>query len=92
MAMGTIRGSGKLGEYTRSMGGVNASIVEFVHAMPVVRTFNVTRRVIGETKAAIDDAAGHEAQWGREFIPLFTAFFVFVSSPVLTILPLGLLR
>ena len=91
MAIGTSRGSGKLGEYTRSMGRMNASIVEFVHAMPVVRTFNGTRRVFGETKAAIDDAASYEAQWGREFIPLFTAFFVLVSSPVLTILPLGLL-
>ena len=91
MAIGTSRGSGKLGEYTRSMGRMNASIVEFVHAMPVVRTFNGTRRVFGETKAAIDDAARYEAQWGREFIPLFTAFFVLVSSPVLTILPLGLL-
>ena len=91
MAIGTSRGSGKLGEYTRSMGRMNASIVEFVHAMPVVRTFNGTRRVFSETKAAIDDAASYEAQWGREFVPLFTAFFVLVSSPVLTILPLGLL-
>ncbi len=70
---------------------MNASIVEFVRAMPVVRTFNGTGRVFGETQAAINDAARYEAQWGREFLPLFTAFFVLVSSPVLTIVPLGLL-
>ena len=91
MAIGVSRGSGKLGLYTEAMARMNASIVEFVRAMPVVRTFNGTGRVFGETKAAIDDAAAYEAQWGREFLPLFTAFFVLVSSPVLTIVPLGLL-
>ena len=91
MAIGVRRGSGKLGLYTQAMGRMNASIVEFVRAMPVVRTFNGTGRVFGETQAAIDDAARYEAQWGREFLPLFTAFFVLASSPVLTIVPLGLL-
>ncbi|MCY3656721.1 MAG: ABC transporter ATP-binding protein [Chloroflexi bacterium] len=91
MAIGVRRGSGKLGLYTQAMGRMNASIVELVRAMPVVRTFNGTGRVFGETKAAINDAARYEAQWGREFLPLFTAFFVLVSSPVLTIVPLGLL-
>ena len=91
MAIGTSRGGDKLGEYTRSMSRMNASIVEFVHAMPVVRTFNGTRRVFGETKAAIDDAAAYEAQWGREFLPIFTVFYVLITSPILTIVPFGLL-
>ena len=69
---------------------MNASIVGFVHAMPVVHTFNGSRRVFGETKEAVDDAARYEAQWGREFLPMFAAFFVLVS-PALTIIPLGLL-
>jgi ATP-binding cassette subfamily B protein len=46
--------------------------------------------VFGETKAAIDDAARYEAEWGREFLPTFTAFYVVLSSPILTILPVGL--
>lgn len=90
MAIGTSHGSGKMGEYTRSMARMNASIVEFVRAMPVVRTFNGTRRVYGETRAAINDTVQYEADWAREIIPVFTAFYVLVSSPVLTILPLGL--
>ncbi|MCY4109854.1 MAG: ABC transporter ATP-binding protein, partial [Chloroflexi bacterium] len=91
MAMGMKHGSGKLGEYTRSMARMNASIVELVRAMPVVRTFNGTRRVFGETKAAIDGAAHYEAEWGRELLPMFTAFYVLVTSPVVTIVPIGLL-
>ena len=91
MALGAGRGSGKLGEYSRSMARMNASIVEFVRAMPVVRTFNGTGRVFGETKTAIEHAAEYESEWGREFLPMFTVFYVLVTSPILTILPLGLL-
>ena len=91
MAFGAGRGSGKLGEYTRSMARMNASIVEFIRAMPVVRTFNGTGRVFGETKTAIEHAAEYESEWGREFLPMFTVFYVLVTSPILTILPLGLL-
>ena len=90
MGIGMTRGSAKLTEYTRSMARMNASVVEFVRAMPVVRTFNGTRRVFGETKAAIDDAAQYEADWAREFLPMFTAFFVILTSPILTIVPAGL--
>ena len=90
MGIGMTRGSAKLTEYTRSMARMNASVVEFVRAMPVVRTFNGTRHVFGETKAAIDDAAQYEAEWAREFLPSFTAFFVILTSPILTILPIGL--
>ena len=90
MGIGMTRGSAKLTEYTRSMARMNASVVEFVRAMPVVRTFNGTRRVFGETKAAIDDAARYEAEWAREFLPSFTAFFVILTSPILTIVPVGL--
>ncbi|MXY21564.1 MAG: ABC transporter ATP-binding protein [Dehalococcoidia bacterium] len=91
MALGAGRGSGKLGEYSRSMARMNALIVEFVRAMPVVRTFNGTGRVFGETKTAIEHAAEYESEWGREFLPMFTVFYVLVTSPILTILPLGLL-
>jgi ATP-binding cassette subfamily B protein len=90
MAIGIRRGSAKLGVYTASMARMNASVVEFVRAMPVVRTFNGTRRVFGETKEAIDDAARYQAEWGREFLPMFTVFYVLVTSPILTILPVGL--
>ena len=90
LGIGMTRGSAKLTEYTRSMARMNGSIVEFVRALPVVRTFNGTRRVFGETKDAIDDAAQYQAEWGREFLPMFTAFFVILTSPILTIVPVGL--
>ncbi|MCY3619714.1 MAG: ABC transporter ATP-binding protein [Acidimicrobiaceae bacterium] len=91
MAIGATLGSERLSQYMQYMARMNASIVEFVQAMPVVRTFNGTHRVFGETRAAIDKVAEHQAQWGRQFIPLYIAFYVVISSPVLTIIPFGLL-
>lgn len=91
MGIGTTVGSVKLAQYTRYMAVMNASIGEFIQAMPVVRTFNGTRRVFGETKSAIENVSEHQAQWGREFIPLYIAYYVVISSPILTIVPLGLL-
>ena len=91
IGLGIRIGSGKLSEYTRSMARMNSSIVEFMRAIPVVRTFNGTGRVFGETRSAIDAAAKYESDWGREFLPLFTLFYVLVTSPALTIIPFGLL-
>ncbi|MEM9623404.1 MAG: ABC transporter ATP-binding protein, partial [Pseudomonadota bacterium] len=90
MAVGTQRGSRRMASYLHSLARMNGSMVEFLRAMPVVRTFNGTRRVFGETRSAIADAAEYQAQWAREFVPLYTAYFVLLTSPVLVIVPAGL--
>ena len=90
MSHSSRRGSRKMASYLASLARMNGSMVEFLRAMPVVRTFNGSRRVFGETEAAIADAAEYQAQWAREFVPLYTAYFVLLTSPVLVIVPAGL--
>ena len=89
MALGARLGADGLGEYHRSLGRMNGSIVEFVRAMPVVRTFNRSDEIFAETRDAIDDAARYQAQWGREFLPAFSAYYVLIVSNVVTIVPVG---
>ncbi|MEM9464069.1 MAG: ABC transporter ATP-binding protein [Actinomycetota bacterium] len=89
MAIGAELGTSQLGEYHRSLARMNGSIVEFVRAMPVVRTFNRSEEIFSETRNAIEDAARFQAQWGRSFLPTFTAYYVLIVSNVVTIVPIG---
>ncbi len=89
MAFGARRGTDQLGEYHRSLARMNGSIVEFVRAMPVVRTFNRSEEIFAETRDAIDDSARFQAEWGRQFLPTFSAFYVLIVSNVVTIVPVG---
>ncbi|MEM9746296.1 MAG: ABC transporter ATP-binding protein [Actinomycetota bacterium] len=89
MASGARKGADKLDDYHRALSRMNGSVVEFVRAMPVVRTFNRSEETFAETKDAIEDAAAFQAAWGREFLPSFTAFYVLIVSNVVTIVPAG---
>ncbi|MEM9607775.1 MAG: ABC transporter ATP-binding protein [Actinomycetota bacterium] len=89
MAFGVRLGAEGLEEYHRSLGRMNGSIVEFIRAMPVVRTFSRSEEVFAETREAIEDAARYQAQWGREFLPAFSAYYVLIVSNVVTIAPVG---
>ncbi|MEM7272425.1 MAG: ABC transporter ATP-binding protein [Actinomycetota bacterium] len=89
LALGARRGTSQLGDYHRALARMNGSIVEFVRAMPVVRTFNRSEEIFAETRDAIDASARFQAQWGREFLPTFSAFYVLIVSNVVTIVPVG---
>jgi ATP-binding cassette subfamily B protein len=89
MAITMGRGASKLGDYHRALGRMNGSVVEFVRALPVVRTFNRSEETFAETKEAIEASADFQAGWGREFLPTYTAFQVLLVSNVVTIVPIG---
>lgn len=89
MAITMGRGASKLGDYHRALGRMNGSVVEFVRALPVVRTFNRSEQTFAETKEAIEASARFESDWGREFLPSYTAFQVLLVSNVVTIVPVG---
>ncbi|MEM9562559.1 MAG: ABC transporter ATP-binding protein [Actinomycetota bacterium] len=89
MSFGARRGAAQLGAYHRALARMNGSVVEFVRAMPVVRTFNRSEEIFAETRNAIDASARFQAQWGREFLPTFSAFYVLIVSNVVTIVPVG---
>ncbi len=89
MSIGMSRGSAKLGGYHDSLARMNASVVEFVRGLPVVRTFNRSEDLFAETSTAIRDAARFQADWGRDFLSVFTAFYAMLASNVVTIVPVG---
>lgn len=90
MSIGMKRGEAKLGAYMASLARMNGSIVEFVRGLPVVRTFNRRGETFAETRRAIEDSARFQADWGREFLPVFTVFYTLLVSNIITIVPVGL--
>lgn len=90
ISAGMKRGERKLGAYMASLARMNGSIVEFVRGLPVVRTFNRRGEAFAETRAAVVDAAEFQADWGREFLPLFSLFYTLLTANLITIVPVGL--
>lgn len=90
MTIGMNRSMAKMGEHTKSMARMNGSVVEFVRGLPVIRTFNRADDTFTETKEAIEASAQFQSDWGREFLPSFSLFFVLISANILFLMPVGL--
>jgi ATP-binding cassette subfamily B protein len=90
MSIGMRRGAGKMADYLVSQSRMSGAVVEFVRGLPVIRMFNRGNAAFGETEEAVRDAAAYQAQWGREFLPLYTSFYTVLTSTVITIVPVGL--
>jgi ATP-binding cassette subfamily B protein len=90
MIVGAGIGAARTEAYARAMSRMNASIVEFVRGLPVVRTFQRGDELFAETAAAVRDATRFQAEWGRRLLPVHTAFYTLLSSNVVVVLPAGL--
>lgn len=90
MWWGTRIGADRIEAYGQAMSRMNASIVEFVRGLPVVRTFQRGDELFAETAGAIRDATRFQAEWGRRLLPVYTAFYTLLSSNVVVVLPAGL--
>ncbi len=71
----------KMVEYNRSLERVNASIVEFVQGIAVVKTFGQARRAHSRYLAATNAYADYFGDWARAMIRPTTVAEVFVSPP-----------
>lgn len=69
---------------------MNASIVEYLAGMPVVKIFNRTGEGFAETSKAVRAYSAIETGWAREYIPLGGTFFTLVLTNIVFILPVGL--
>jgi ATP-binding cassette, subfamily B, bacterial IrtA/YbtP len=90
MSYGTSLGAERTEAYGRAMAHMNGSIVEFVRGLPVVRMFHQGESVFSETAQAIEDATTFQAEWGRQLVPIYTAFYTLLASNVVVILPVAL--
>jgi ATP-binding cassette, subfamily B, bacterial IrtA/YbtP len=91
VSVGVSRAQGLMGGYMAAMSRMTGSVVEMVHGLPVVRTFNRTGEAFAETQEAIHAAATYQADWGKSFLPLHTAYATLATATALTLVPTGLL-
>lgn len=76
-------------EYHRTLGTMNASIVELVRGMPVVKVFNRASDRVRDAERAVDEHVAVVRRYSRAFLPLGTLYFVLLTANVLLIVPLG---
>jgi ATP-binding cassette, subfamily B, bacterial IrtA/YbtP len=82
-------GSRHAGDYQRTLGEMNASMVELVRGMPVVKVFNRGSDEVRSAESTIREHAQVVRRYSGEFLPMGTAFFVLLGANVAAIVPLG---
>lgn len=75
--------------YQESLGQMNASVVELVRGMPVVRVFNRADDQVREAEDGVRRYVDVVRKYSEDFLPLGTAFFVLVAANVVVLVPLG---
>ncbi|GAV11779.1 ABC transporter ATP-binding protein [Paenibacillus sp. NAIST15-1] len=68
---------------------MNGAIVEFVHAMPVIKSFNQTVHSFARYRNSVESYAALWGEIARKKTPLYTLFLLLLESGLLYIMPLG---
>jgi len=76
-------------EYTMAVGRMNSNIVEFIRAIPVIKSFGLDGASMQELKNSINSFQKVVANFCHAFIPVWVAYMVLTSSAIIFILPLG---
>jgi ATP-binding cassette subfamily B protein len=84
------RGGRRAGAYQAAQQRMNASIVEYLAGMGVVKIFNRTGESFAATSEAVRNYAKVETEWARDYLPLGGTFFSLVLTNIVFILPVGL--
>lgn len=91
LVMGMKRGGRHAAAYQAAGSRMNASIVEYLGGMPVVKIFNGSGDSFREASEAVRDYAAVETRWARAYLPLGGTFFSLVLSNIVFIVPLAAL-
>ncbi|MEM7412091.1 MAG: ABC transporter ATP-binding protein [Myxococcota bacterium] len=89
MSIAMRNASRHMGDYQSSMGDMNASIVELIRGMPVVKVFNRASDQVRGTEAAVRRYVETVRSYSLDFLPFGTAFYVLLAANVLAIVPIG---
>lgn len=68
---------------------MNGAIVEFVHAMPVIKSFNQTVHSFARYRNSVESYAALWGEIARKKTPLYTLYLLLLESGLLFIMPLG---
>ena len=91
MSAAMARGGKRAGAYHAAATRMNASIVEYLAGMPVVKIFNRTGQSLAETSKTVREYTDIETAWARDYIPMGGSFYTLILSNIVFILPVGLL-
>lgn len=89
ISAGMARGARRAADYQRAGARMNASVVEFLAGMAVVKIFNRTGESFAETARAVRAYAEVETAWAEDYLPLGGTFYALVLTNVVVILPVG---
>ena len=89
ISTGMARGARRAADYQRAGARMNASVVEFLAGMAVVKIFNRTGESFAETARAVRAYAEVETAWAEDYLPLGGTFYALVLTNVVIILPVG---
>lgn len=77
-------------DYHRSLEDMNAGIVEYVRAMPVMKIFGQSADTFGKYGDTVMRFNRFVADWTRSSTPAYAVFMSFISNAMLPVLALGL--
>ena len=77
-------------KYHNSLEDMNAGIVEFVRAMPVMKIFGQTATAFTKYSGTVNMFEKFIALWTRKQSPMWAVFMSFVNNALLPVLALGL--
>jgi len=89
MSVAMQRSMRNMNDYHSSLSAMNASVIELVRGMPVVKVFNRGSDRVRDAERAVDDYVDTVKRYSADFLPLGTAFFVLLGANVALIVPLG---
>ncbi|MCE0495708.1 ABC transporter ATP-binding protein [Vibrio salinus] len=86
---GMKKGSEHASAYQRANQVMNASVVEYLNGLPIIKIFNQDEKSHKETEQAIKNYANTEKSWAQAYLPYGGTFFSLVLSNVIFIVILG---
>jgi ATP-binding cassette subfamily B protein len=84
------RASRHMGDYHATLAEMNASVVELIRGMPVVKVFNRGTDRVRDAERAVERHVAVVKRYSSEFLPLGTAFYVLLAANVVLLVPLGI--
>jgi ATP-binding cassette subfamily B protein IrtA len=89
MAWSLRRSGDRVAGYHRSMAAMNATIVEHVRGLPVIKIFNRGSDRVAETERAVREHARWVGELSRRFLPLGTAYYSLIVASLFVVVPVG---
>ncbi|MEM7141872.1 MAG: ABC transporter ATP-binding protein [Actinomycetota bacterium] len=89
MAFAMRRSMRNMDEYHSTLAEMNASVVELIRGMPVVKVFNRGTDRVRDAERAIDRHVEVVKIYSADFLPLGTAFYVLLAANIMLLIPLG---